>query len=321
MPSSVTSEPAPGADATSLLFDFRSGVFKMTGGVFRRDANGSGVVFCFALGNVTATCPVTALRTEFNIVDGTEDAALLAQVSKALKYLKEVRPGDSIPWEIIDGRASWMVDEKYLAIAKARLTIQLTTWLRSVNSGSFEVERLNAGNEGLQLARVVQSAFGDIARELGYGPDRKQEVVDHVERLALELAYIEALRGKFMDVRRLMATLRSLYSSYKGDRATQEMVTRCTALLTKPVENVLTVFDTFDANTGELLPMLKHLDAQVTYIRQTRNELREAYLVWEELIQQWDSVQPQLGANAERAIRETYHFAARHFPAGVPWSV
>ncbi|HWE73796.1 MAG TPA: hypothetical protein VG328_11600 [Stellaceae bacterium] len=295
------------------LFSVNSCVFRRTGGA------GGGVALYMPLGNVMVAVPVDKIVKTFDIATDSADAALLTRVAAALKYVQEIRPGDSIPSEIISGRASWMVDPKFLAAAKAKISLQLVAWLTGNHVDDLDINEFVVLAERSDIREKVQEAFSSIAEKLGFGAERKQEVVELVDRFAIELSYVEALRDRFNELRHVVSKLKTLSALYRRDRTTVEVIARCSTLLAKPVQRVLDKFVAFDANVGEILNTLQRFDAQVVYVRDTRDELRDNYLYWEEMIRLWENQKAVSGSEAERAIQETYRFAARNFSAGVAW--
>ena len=296
------------------LFSVNSCVFRRTGGA------GGGVSLYMPLGNVMVAVPVDKIVRTFDIPTNSGDAALLSRVAAALKYVQEVRPGDSIPSEIINGRASWMVDPKFLAAAKAKISLQLVAWLTGDHVDNLDINEFIVLAERTDIRGKVQDAFSSIAEKLGFGADRKQEVIELVDRFAIELSYIEALRDRFNELRHVLSKLKALAALYRRDRNAVETIARCSTLLAKPVQRVVDKFTAFDANVGEILNTLQRFDAQVVYVRDTRDELRENYLYWEEMIRLWENLKPISGTEAERGIQETYRFAARNFSSGVAWA-
>jgi hypothetical protein len=296
------------------LFSVNSCVFRRTGGA------GSGVSLYMPLGNVMVAVPVDKIVKTFDIPTDSADAALLSRVAAALKYVQEVRPGDSIPSEIINGRASWMVDPKFLAAAKAKISLQLVAWLTGNHVDNLDINEFIVLAERSDVRDKVQEAFSSIAEKLGYGADHKQQVVELVDRFAIELSYIEALRDRFNELRHVLSKLKTLSTLNRRDRNAVESIARCSTLLAKPVQRILDKLTAFDANVGEILNTLQRFDAQVVYVRDTRDELREHYLYWEEMIRLWENLKPISGPDADRAVQETYRFAARNFSGGVAWA-
>jgi hypothetical protein len=72
---------------------------------------------------------------------------------------------------------------------------------------------------------------------------------------------------------------------------------------------------------GEILNTLCQYDAKVEYVRKTRDELRQVYLLWEEILGIWDGCDGSEEADTENAIRESYRFAAQHFVQINDWSL
>src|SRR4051794_319703 len=97
---------APSRTSDAQRFDFEHKVFSLASCVFRKAHDGSCIVLQCPLGDVVAALPIQTLCATFEIAPGSNDAALLKRVAEALKYVKQVRPGDSVPSEILDGRAS-----------------------------------------------------------------------------------------------------------------------------------------------------------------------------------------------------------------------
>jgi hypothetical protein len=299
-------------------FRFEHKLFSVDSCVFRR---ADGVVSLYMpLGGVTVAVPVDKLVKTFDIPTDSNDATLLSRVAAALKFVPQIRPGDSIPTEIINGRASWMVDPKFLAAAKAKISLQLVAWLTGKHIDNLDINEFIVLAERNDTRDRVQEAFSSIAEKLGFGAERKQDVVDLVDRFAVEVSYVEALRDQFNELRHVIQKLKTLSNLYRRERNLVEITTRCNTLLAKPVQRVLDKFAAFDANVGEILNTLQRIDAQIVYVRDTRDELRDNYLYWEEMIRLWEHVKAVTGPEAEAAVRETYRFAARNFSSGVAWS-
>ncbi|MGG2362419.1 hypothetical protein ACE4Z5_26130, partial [Salmonella enterica] len=86
------------------------------GARFTRSAASDEPSFVLPLGGIEVTVPVDKLCAEFDIAADSADGQLLHVVAKGLNYVKRIRPGDSIPRELLDGSASWSVDDRHLQI-------------------------------------------------------------------------------------------------------------------------------------------------------------------------------------------------------------
>src|ERR1700722_18380727 len=89
--------------STHFLFEHK--IFQLKGARFALTEDGSTPAFLVELGTLVASLPLATVRGEFEIErDGTDDV-LLKIVEKSLRFVKEIRPGDSIPRELPDGSA------------------------------------------------------------------------------------------------------------------------------------------------------------------------------------------------------------------------
>ena len=122
-------EETPEALDGSTHFVFDHKVFNLDGCYFAADSNGDKPKFLMPLGDEMAAIAIATLRQEFGIAEGSNDGRLLDIVTKSLKYVQEIRPNDSIPQELLDGSASWSVEERHRAVASGRIKIQLATLL------------------------------------------------------------------------------------------------------------------------------------------------------------------------------------------------
>src|ERR1700749_4003670 len=124
--------------STHFLFEHK--VFTLKGARFALTEDGSTPAFHVELGTLVASLPLGTLRSEFSIDRESPDGVLLAIVEKSLRFVKEIRPGDSIPRELLDGTASWAVEERHRLRAKAHL------WAKTIASG----ETIVAADEMLE---------------------------------------------------------------------------------------------------------------------------------------------------------------------------
>src|SRR4051812_38964360 len=129
-PKEPTSMPQEVAPATrSTVFDFEHKVFKIAGGRFALSRTNGLPVYYVPLGELEATLPLENLCAEFAIRDESPDALLLGVIERSLHHVKEIRSGDSIPRELLDGTASWSVEERHRAIAHGRIASNILCWL------------------------------------------------------------------------------------------------------------------------------------------------------------------------------------------------
>lgn len=311
--------PAPKTAAEARVFAFTHPVFAIKGSYFRLGTDGETALYYVHMGETYAGIAVDHLTRSFDIPKDGDDAKLIGMAAAGLKYVHEIRPGDSIPSELLDGSASWSVGRKHMNAAEARFSMQLISWLNgkpmSTLDGNAFADLLD--DPGTKIR--VQEAFTAIAVKLGLGSERRQEVVDKVDELIREWSYIEALRSRCFRVRKIAATLRSLAGAYKSERAAREEIDRVQALMTAPVKKLAELFEQLDANTEELIQLLKKFEDTVAYVRRMRDELHQRLMRWDELIGAWANATTERSRANERLVRQTYRFVARHFPQTSEW--
>lgn len=312
-------EPKKAAKPTSFIFEHA--VFSVKEAYFSLSATTGEPVYNVPLGDVRASLPIDTVAGSFGLKADSSDAKLLQTVKKGLKFVKEIRPGDSVPSEILDGTASWKVEPYHREIARARVTVQLVSWMSGKAIDSIDAAELETIAGMPETKKKVQEAFEVMADKLGIGRENKQEVVSKIEDLAREMSYIEALRDRFGKIQKLYNGFNMLASVYKRERSILEDVNRVRILMKKPVADIGQIFEQIDANTGEILTTMKKFPAQIRYIREMRDSLHQQFLRWDGLIEEWSGVSLERSARLDRLTRVTYQFAARHFPLNTDWGL
>lgn len=313
--------PEPKKAAKPTQFVFEHAVFSVKEAYFCLSAATGEPAYNVPLGDVNASLGIDTLAGSFGIKAKSPDAELLQVVKKSLKFVKEIRPGDSIPTEILDGTASWKVEPHHREIARARITVQLVSWMSGKPMESVDAAELESIAGMPETKKKVQEAFEVLAEKLGLGRDRKQDVVNKIEDLAREMSYIEALRERFGKIQKLYHGFGVLTGVYKRERSILEDVNRVRILMKKPVADIAALFEQIDGNTGEILNTMKKFPAQIKYIRDMRDDLHHRFLRWDSLIQEWSDVGLERSARLDRLTRVTYQFAARHFPLNTDWGL
>src|SRR5260221_12543660 len=177
---SSTAAAASAADVSdgsgrSTNFLFENKVFSVEHGFFSMTRDTKEPVLNVMLGELQATLPLASLRSEFNIAPESSDGRLLNLIEASLRYVKEIRPNDSIPRELLDGSASWTVEERHRTIAQSRLIVQLSSWLTGEEMIISDIAQLEQIAEDPGTKQRVQNAIGGIADKIGNGQARSTE--------------------------------------------------------------------------------------------------------------------------------------------------
>lgn len=309
----------PPAPSRSTHFLFEHKVFSLENCRFLVARSTEEPVMRFSLGKNDAEVPLEKLCNEFQIDPKSFDGQLLDMVKKGLKYVREIRPGDTIPNELIDGSASWRVDEKHYQIAKGRLTVQLVTWLTGGETVISSPEHLEQIVEDPQTKGRAQEAFKVIANKLSLSGEGEEEVGKRVENLAKELAYIEALRERSQGLQKLRSGLEAAVRIYKNERSIKDEIVRMQTLSLPPLTDMENRFAQIDAQTGEILAMLNKYAENVLYIRQMRDDLHAYMMAWDEVIDGWSNIPIEKGVPLEQLLKKTYQYLARRFSQASQW--
>lgn len=304
----------------STHFAFQHKVFSIKDAVFKLSSTEE-PLFHVNLGDLKCGIAIRSMRGEFGIRSDSDDGKLLDLIEKALRFVKEIRPGDSIPKELLDGSCSWSVQDRHRKLAHNRMTVQLASWLSGGESDINDASQLDKIANDPETKQRVQKAFAEAAEKIGLGRDRASEVIDRFETLARELAYIEALRERFQHVRLIMVKLAEMSQIYKQERAIMEELVRVQTLMRNPDGELQNDFGLVDAHTCEIVNMLKKIDMQLAFIRSNRDDLHYKLMKWDDLIGKWESTKIEKGEVLENLMRATYRFVAQHYPVRSNWQL
>ena len=286
--------------------------------VFRLSEQNQEPCMFFKFGDAEASLQFPGIKNEFKLA-GTPDEAMLDFVGKSLKFVQTMKMGDEFPEELRTGRASWEVTEEHKQIAYQRLTMQLVSWL----SGDEMVvtnpdELLQISNDPRTKVRVKE-AFKKAALALGIDPEDSQKVVDLIMVLADELSHIEALREMLERVRVIGKKLGELHSYYLADRVILDIIEPLIGLMETAIRELSSPIDQVDAQTGEILAVLKNITPQVRFVRDLRDDLYRRLKAWDKLFEAWDDVSMSRSDDNEQLLRETYRFLAPRFMRTDEW--
>lgn len=290
---------------------------------FRMSEHESEPVIVIRLANVDTVLSIPGVKKEFRIAEDSHDSQMLKAIVESLKYIKGLRIGDPLPKEVTTREASWEPSDRHRAIAYQRLTMQLVTWMTGEETLVTNPDDLLQIAQDPQVRKKVNLAFEEAARALGLG-GRKEDVITFIGDLSKELAYIEALRDKYCgahgitSIEEKMQGLRRLYSPVKSLRENVDQVTR---LCSNAVKEYAARFEEVDAQTGEILAVLKNMTGQINYIRDKRDELSQRLLGWDEILKEWRGVSVIKSSDKPELFRALYQFLAPRFMQVNEWAL
>lgn len=247
-------------------------------------------VYVINLGDQGGIVSLQSIRQELRLGDYGADEAMLDAVSGALKFVDEIRVGDSLPSEIVNGEASWEPEARHRTIADRRVVASMVKWsegwdgpISELNDlQRFTTEQVNQEKIALALKRLNENVDGE-----GQGLLRIQPVL---KRLAKELSYIEAQRDTIERVRRIGRILEHIRRVGGGQASDTHEVTG----VLRSFKPMMAMFDkqlaSVDDQVAEFLAAVSAHETLFVHMQQVRNELRYQLKVWDEYLPDWDNV-------------------------------
>lgn len=285
---------------------------------FRRAESDGTPVMVVPFGDRTASVPLRSLQREFAIQDDSADGHMLGLIAESLDYVTALRLGDKLPDEVVNGKASWEPGVLHRRRAATRLRLRLLAWLDpsaalAAGKGEDSANRLEADPE---LRTMVQNAFRKAAEELGLATS--EELVERVEQLAEEFSYIEALREGLLNRVQAVVTRGTSLGSHLGrkDGLRAEALSRMLCLSGITSSQFLARFEDIDAQTGEIIALLRNPEGQISFVRSNRDSLYRSMRAWEPILVQWEKADFSDDSAIWALVADTYQFLAkRHLPA------
>ncbi len=300
----------------STHFAFEHKIFGVKGAHFKLTHDTKEAALFVELGEMKGAIPIRSICQEFGIDKDSTDAELLNTISSSLKFVREIHPNDSIPTEILDGSASWCIEEIHKQVARGRITMQLISWLAGSEEIITNMGELEAIANDPSTKEKVQNAFKEIAAKLGI---TKDDVVEKVDDVIRELAYIEALRDHYSHIKKISNNIDRLRTVYKRDRGMIEDLSRIYALIEPVINGFDSTFDEMDAQTCEVLTILKNYAPTIEHIRRIRDDLHQRFMIWDEMIEGWKNLSAEEDPLVERQLKVTYRFLAQNFIQAQTW--
>lgn len=310
-------DETPDCDIPERL-QFEHKVFSVMGEVaFRRSSTDGVTMLAVQIGDREATIPLKSLGRELAIGDDTPDGRMFALIGTSLDFVTRLQPGDKLPLEVRTGEASWRPGAGHRAIAGDRLRRQFIDTVKALTPS--DPDGVTATDE-LALHQGVLAAAVQVAPELGVADPA--DVVAMIDDLAQELAYIEALRDRLLGrVERAGRCCAMLSRNGRTSAGTTETVRQVVRLMSIAYRQLRGRFEDVDAQTGEIIGVLRNLDSQRRFIRFNRDWLYRSQRAWEPLLTQWDKAPKTIDDQTATLFAQTYQFLAPRFMPTTEWQI
>ena len=297
-------------------FDFHAKVFQAPGACFVLKGRSKEPMFAVDMGAGQGLVALKHLRSTFFIAPGSHDDRLIDRAAQGLRYVPDIRPGDEIPNELLDGTASWTVARRHKQIARDKIQVQLLSWMSGSPVSYASHEELKRIVNSEENKRALKSAFARAAVALGLPESDTEKVLELIETVARELCYIEALRERANEVGKIRRHLEILTKVYNNDLRTSADIGRMKLLIVKGINELTRVFDSVDAESADVLGALMSIGTVIAAVRRARDELHYILMEWDPVMENWKSLRMVKSQAIDRALSATYQFLASRFATG-----
>ena len=297
-------------------FDFQAKVFQAPGALFELRGHPKAPMFAVDMGKGRGYVSLKDLRRTFFVEAGSHDDKLIDRAEAGLHYVPDIRPGDEIPNELLDGTASWTVARKHKQIARDRLQVQLLSWMsgKPISYASQDDLKKIIAEEGNKKA--LKDAFTKAAVALGIDPTQSELVLDRIETLAREICYIEALRDRAKELLKIQANVEVLIKVYSTDQKVSADLGRIKQLMIMAVAETDNVFNNIDAETADVLSALMSIEDVIRSVRKARDDVHYILMEWDSVLARWQNLEMVKSQEVDRALGMTYQFLAKRFATG-----
>ena len=291
--------------------------------LFRRAETDDAPVMVVQMGEREGAMPLRSLAREFNLDEHSDDCRMLSLIAEALDFVAALRPGDPLPSEVLTGAASWTPSAAHVDLANARLQLQLVEWLRSgqhSGGGALEItpEDLAGDHVSAPIRQIIHDALGLAAQALGLLDG--DAVLRKIEDLASELAYIEALRDRLLGrVEAMTVKLDRLSLVRQADSGQAETLARVRQFTRAALSQFRHRFEEQDAQIGEVMAALRHIESHRNFIRANRDWLYRSQRAWDPILAAWDEAEPVPDEAMRNLLARTYHFLAPRYMPTTEW--
>jgi len=307
-----------GATGAEVQFSFAHRLFAVPGVWFGRTADLREAALHIPMGDYTATVTLDALRTAFRIARGGTDDRMLDLVAGALDHVKRITPGEKLPREVLDGSASWTVEDRHVDVARARLAVRLarTTEMPLDKQATQEARLAEFGASQEARSAIVQGVDRLIITErIGLSEHEAEEVV---AALVHETSYIEALRQDMVFLDSFPERLGGYRRLFPSDQNFADGLVLMQGLARRPRDEVRETLAGVDRMMEHVPEVLQRWSTAAEHVRAARNKLHRFSVDWADLRKRWDR-ESLMESKLAGLLRETYRFLALRYAKGQAW--
>ena len=196
------------------------------------------------------------------------------------------------------------------------MQVQLLSWVNGKPvsyGGQDDLKKIVSSDEN---KRALIDAFKSAALAMGLESNESEKVIDYIETLARELCYIEALRERCFEVRKIRKNLATLKKVYNDDIRTSSDIARIKTLIGMALGELDDILNNVDAESADILGALMSIDEVVQSVRRARDDLHYILMEWDPVIALWKGLPLVRSKDIDTALSAAYKLLAMRFNTG-----
>jgi hypothetical protein len=217
---------------------------------------------------------------------------------------------------VLNGTASWTFAKRHKQIARDRMLVQLLSWGNGKPlsyAGGDDLQKIVSSDEN---KRALIGALKSAALAIGLKGNESEKIIDYIETLARELCYIEALRERCFEVRKIRKNLATLKKSYSEEIRTSSDILRIKTLIGMGLGELDKILNNVDVELSDILGALMSVDEVVLSVRKARDDLHCILMEWDSVIAKWKGLELARSKEIDLALSATYKLLAMRFNTG-----
>lgn len=290
---------------------------------FRLDENEGVPVYAFVLGQQEVSLPFSGIKREFNLPEFAADAVMLNTVEHALRFINVLQNGDPIPPEVLTGDASWEPNSMHIQAARNRLSAKLVGWNLDQEVPLTDPVALEKFVEQFVTDETVRYALLRLSAEFDQGTEGASLLSATMKEATSEFAYIEALRERYLAVRRVGDRLRRLRREFAHLASVVADVDPVSRLISIPIRSLGQSLVEVDARMGDIVSLFRNFSFHRNSIREIRDDMYSRLAPWNEITESWSQLGGKVSDPYEVTplLRDLYRFLAPRYMPADNWSL
>lgn len=265
------------------------------------------------LGDQDVTLTLTGVAREFHIDKNSTDGVMLEVVARSLEFVSAVKPGDAVPVEVLTGDASWDPEAIHEERARRRVNLATVTWHDGGAPAILDTKDVDGAYEAADAEAKRDGAIAALGEKVGAEGD----LAAQVDEFIAEVAFIEALRDKYLAIYRVKAVISAIRKQHAKEMSVSDELEPVSRLIGIPVAAFHETLAEVDSRIADPEAVFDAFEDTEKFMRDSRNDLFRRMSAWDDIIAFWGEIdprQPEMFNLIERA-RELYRFLApRYMP-------